>query len=245
MNEIAVVSDIHGNVLALKAVVADIEKRSIFKVINLGDHISGPLWPKETIQFLMSTNWINILGNHDRHLTKDDPTKLGLSDAYAHGQMTTKDMAWLESLPSLVEIKDDMIAFHGSPRNDGEYLLETIENGGIHLAGKEEISRKLEGLNSKIILCGHTHTPRCIVLGSAMIINPGSVGMQGYMDDSDNPHVVEIGSPHARYAIIRTDEEGIDVEFVALRYDWDKAVEKAMESKRKEWINVLKTGFVN
>ena len=55
MKTIAAISDIHGNILALEAVVRDIARRHVDTVVNLGDHLSGPLWPKETIQFLMQT----------------------------------------------------------------------------------------------------------------------------------------------------------------------------------------------
>jgi predicted phosphodiesterase len=82
MQKIAILSDIHGNILALEKVVADIETRQVDRVFNLGDHISGPLFPKETLQFLMKQDWVHILGNHDRQLMNQDPQH-GLSDKYA------------------------------------------------------------------------------------------------------------------------------------------------------------------
>ena len=84
MKKIAIISDIHGNILALKAVVEDINRRNIDRVINLGDHISGPLWPKETIEYLMLQDWIQIKGNHDRQLLEQSPYEHGASDKYAY-----------------------------------------------------------------------------------------------------------------------------------------------------------------
>lgn len=63
---IAVVSDIHGNLDALEAVMADLRGRAIDRVVNLGDSLAGPLLPKETAQFFMARqDWIHLAGNHD------------------------------------------------------------------------------------------------------------------------------------------------------------------------------------
>lgn len=246
MRQWAVLSDIHGNMPALQAVVADLQKRHLSGVINLGDHISGPLWPKETVQYLMKTNWIHLLGNHDRQLTKDDPQQHGLSDLFAYTCINPDELHWLSGLPAIQQIGNNMIAFHGSPESDLEYLLETICNGTTQLSSREEIGKKLDGIRSRIVLCGHTHTPRCVKIHDEMtIINPGSVGLQGYVDDGNNPHIIELGSPHARYAIIELDGEDVTVEFIALKYEWSKAAEKAKEANRQDWTNALSTGYVS
>jgi predicted phosphodiesterase len=65
---IAVVSDIHGNLPALEAVVADIARRGVDAVVNLGDSLSGPLLPLETAQFLMAQSWTHLAGNHERQV---------------------------------------------------------------------------------------------------------------------------------------------------------------------------------
>jgi predicted phosphodiesterase len=64
--KIAVVSDIHGNVLALEAVLADLTGEAPDVVVNLGDCVSGPLWPEETAAILRETSWPTVRGNHDR-----------------------------------------------------------------------------------------------------------------------------------------------------------------------------------
>ena len=65
---IALVSDVHGNLLALEAVAADIKRRGADLVVNIGDSLSGPLRPLETAQFLMAQDWINLAGNHERQI---------------------------------------------------------------------------------------------------------------------------------------------------------------------------------
>ena len=67
---IAVISDIHGNALALKAVLADMETRAVDRVVNLGDVASGPLWPLQTMEILAGRDWTTVRGNHDRMVSR-------------------------------------------------------------------------------------------------------------------------------------------------------------------------------
>ena len=85
MKKIAILSDVHGNLIALKEVVADIERRGVDLIVNLGDHISGPLWPKETLDYLKAQTWIQIRGNHERQLLTLEPAQMGPSDQFATG----------------------------------------------------------------------------------------------------------------------------------------------------------------
>ena len=80
---IAFVSDIHGNLPALQAVVAHIARRGVDRVINLGDSLSGPLLPQETAQFLMAQDWLHIGGNHERQLLDRPIGRMGASDAWS------------------------------------------------------------------------------------------------------------------------------------------------------------------
>jgi len=80
---LAVLADIHGNVLALEAVLADLEHRKVDDVVNLGDCVSGPLSPRETAHLLMRLDWPTIRGNHDRWVTDWPPEKHYPFDAFA------------------------------------------------------------------------------------------------------------------------------------------------------------------
>lgn len=245
MGSIALVSDIHGNLLALEAVAHDIQRRKISKVINLGDHISGPLWPEETIQFLMATNWVNIRGNHDRQLATESPERQCFSDSYAYRRISENQLRWLSKLPSMLTFDDNIIAFHGSPGNDTEYFLETIDHGRTRLSAVSEIRARAGNIGNGIILCGHTHQARCVKIDNdTIIVNPGSVGIQAYIDDGENPHIVENGSPHARYGIINISNAEFAFESVLLEYDWNAASKKANEASREDWASALKYGYI-
>lgn len=84
---IALVSDIHGNLAALQAVVDDFGRRGVDAVINLGDSLSGPLLPLETARFLMAQDWLHLAGNHERQILNLRADACDPSDAYARQQL--------------------------------------------------------------------------------------------------------------------------------------------------------------
>jgi hypothetical protein len=83
---IAIVADIHGNLPALEAVLADIEHRTVDRTINLGDCVSGPLWPREVCDLLMARDDLTLRGK-DRWVSGPDPGRMGPSDRYAYSQL--------------------------------------------------------------------------------------------------------------------------------------------------------------
>jgi len=244
MKAIAVISDIHGNILALEEVVADIKRRHVDAVFNLGDHLSGPLWPKETVQFLMRQEWIQISGNHDRQLTKQDPGILGLSDGYALKAINDIEKEWLRALPPTVRADESILLFHGTPSSDSEYLLETVEHGRARLASQNEIKQRLGDTHSPVMFCGHTHIQRIVQCGeNIVIINPGSVGLPAYKDALPEPHVMESGSPHARYALLQYENKW-NVELITVPYDFQKAAAQARKNNRPDWAIGLQSGYM-
>src|SRR6204780_3527331 len=84
---LAVISDIHANLAALEAVLDDIASKSPDAIINLGDCVSGPLWPKETMELLEGRGIPSVRGNHDRWLRDRPVERLAGSDRFAHGQL--------------------------------------------------------------------------------------------------------------------------------------------------------------
>ena len=233
MIRFAAVADIHGNLLALEHVMADIKRRAITDVVNLGDHASGPLWPRETIDLLMASGWTHLAGNHDRVLAHDGPTSLGPSDAYAHKHLDAEHLAWLRALPATLAWHEDILLCHGTPSDDNTYLADTIEHGRLRRTTPGELTQRLQGVRAKVILCGHSHTPRVVhSAGGVVVINPGSVGLQAYSDQGSQPHVVECGSPHARYAVVTIEGDACSVDHIALPYDHHTAAKQAKHNGR-------------
>ncbi len=242
---IAVLADIHGNLRALKAVHADLVRRSPDVVVNLGDHVSGPLQAAATADWLMEQRgWIHIRGNHDRQLLDRLPERMGLSDRAADAQLTGRHRDWLAALPPTQMLGSDVLLCHGSPRDDLQYLLEEVDAPRVRLASPEQIAERLGGVKAKLVFCGHTHMPRMVTLpGGTQVINPGSVGLPAYDDTSPVPHFVETGSPHARYAIVEWDGRTLRAEFIALEYDWHAAAGEADAADRPNWAHALATGY--
>ncbi len=242
--EFAVLSDIHGNVWALDAVLADIRRRGISNIINLGDILYGPLDPLATAERLMGMEMLTIRGNQDRDLFEEtSDVKPSSTLSQVQDRLTADHRRWLRSLPATMIIRGEVFCCHGTPESDETSMLENITPKGVFLKTSDEIAPAVAGLSPGMILCGHTHVPRTVALADGrLVVNPGSVGLPAYTDDLPFPHAMESGSPHARYAVIRHEPHGWSVESISLQYDWLQAARTAEENGRSDWAAWLATG---
>lgn len=248
---IAVLADIHGNVLALDAVLDDLKHRSgADLVVNLGDLVSGPLWPRETFARLEALDLPTVRGNHDRRVAADPADdQMWPSDRYARERLTAAQREALFALPLTLEVAPGVIAFHARPDHDERYLAETISDGRLVRAPLAAIKRRLKGLDPscRIVLCGHSHRGELIrIPDGPVIFNPGSIGCPAYDDSTPPAHVSEQGSPHARYGIVELGQQGRPDRFEAIAVDYDNeaAARQAEQVGRPEWAHALRTGFM-
>src|SRR5438094_8168198 len=124
MKNYAIISDIHGNSLALLAVLRDIKSRNIDTIINLGDHFFGPLEPEGVASILSENPMISITGNTDREILESMDngfTKEGMDRVKA--ELTSQSIEWLRTLPKTTTCDDLFFICHGTPESDDEYLL--------------------------------------------------------------------------------------------------------------------------
>ncbi|MDO5653137.1 MAG: metallophosphoesterase family protein [Brachymonas sp.] len=231
---LALVSDIHGNLAALEAVATDIKKRGADAVLNLGDHLSGPLLPRETAQFLMASGWLCLAGNHERQLLACAQQAGAPSDQYAYSQLQAAERDWVRSLQPTCRYSDTVLLCHGTPHSDCTYLAESVRYGEMGLATQKELQQRLgpeyAAQHDLLIACGHTHVPRSVRMrGGPLIVNPGSVGLQAYSDDQPEFHIMQTGSPDARYAIIEQCDAGWQVELHSVPYDHASMVQLARQ----------------
>lgn len=242
---IALVSDIHGNLPALEAVVADIRHRGVDEILCLGDNLSGPLLPRETAQFLMDSGWLVLAGNHERQILEWQPDAGGASDGYALSTLGTAELDWLRTLQPMWPWAPDIFLCHGTPRSDCEHFLETPRAGVLGLATAAEIAERLDGQPSALIACGHSHLPRCLrTAGGQVLVNPGSVGLQAYVDDEPERYVVERGTPDANYAIVEQIAGAWHCSLHAVPYDHRSMARLARQNHRPQWEHALLTGYV-
>jgi len=241
---IAVIADVHGNLRALEAVRADMRRHAPDVIVNLGDHLSGPLQAAATADLLMETGYIHIRGNHDRQLLDRPPEKMGPSDQAAFAHLTTRHKAWLASLPATQMLGERILLCHGTPTDDLEYLLEEIHQKEARIASPERIRLRLCATKAPVVLCGHSHIPRIVSAPCGVTaVNPGSVGLPAYDDTQPSRHYMETGSPHARYAILDDEPRALQVNFVAVEYDWEAASRDAAAEHRPDWACALRTGY--
>ena len=268
--KLAVISDIHGNLLALQAVLADIARQGVDQTVNLGDILSGPLQPAETADLLMQRNFITVRGNHERQVLEllDEPQQSPslprlpnplnslnplTTDGYTAGQLQPAHIAWIRSLPAALALNREVFLCHGTPQNDLVYWLETTVPGhdlvspalhqtGMRPATPAEVLARLGSVAHSLVLCGHTHVPRMAQCGNVLIVNPGSVGLQAYDDIYPHPHRIENGTPHARYAVAEKTASGWRVDLRAVPYDHAAQASVAAARQRPDWAFALQTG---
>src|SRR5215475_6583121 len=154
----AAIADVHGNYLALEAVLADIRAQGIDDIVNLGDMASGPLDARRTMDALMALDAVHVLGNHDRYLIDRPPEKMGSWDRPAHAQLDAVQLDWLRALPPTVVLRDQVFVCHATPKSDEVYWLETVlPDGTVAMSPRERIEQLAEGVPQPLILCAHTH----------------------------------------------------------------------------------------
>lgn len=236
---LAILSDIHGNLPALEAVVADAEAQGCSAFVNLGDALSGPLWPAETADYLMAKHWPTISGNHERQLVTQKSENMGASDAYALSRLSARHMAWASALPATLDLGDGVFLCHGTPGSDLDYLLEDVGPEGVRAATPAEIADRIGNYTYPLIFCGHSHIPRRVELGDGRAVaNPGSVGLPAYSSDWPVDHVMETGTAQARYAILERGE----IRLRAIDYDHAAAAVQADRNGRPDWAYPLRHG---
>lgn len=241
MSRIAVLSDIHGNLPALEACVDDAKQRGCDTFINLGDILSGPLWPVETAAFLRPLEWPTIAGNHERQLLTQTRDQMGDSDRFADAALGESERAWLRTLPPVLAWRPDIYLCHGTLDSDLDYMLHDVGEAAVNDTPPDAVAARVAGRGEKLILCGHTHVPRQVRLpGGRAVANPGSVGLPAYDWDRPHYHVMETGSPAARYAVV--DGDTLDVDLIAVAYDHEAAARKAEAEGRGDWAIALRTG---
>jgi putative phosphoesterase len=242
--KIAVLSDIHGNSWALKAVLRDIELKVPDLIVNLGDSLYGPLNPKDTYKLLRMYSVISICGNQDRLIIENVEKETNNATLqFVIKELNNDALTWLKALPGAQAISTDVFACHGTPQSDSVYLLEKLIDSYVTVNDITQIEASLKSVKQKVVLCGHSHTARFMQIQGRFIINPGSVGLPAYDDDLPVFHKMKSYQNNAQYCIADVQGNSIKVEQISLPYDYEKAVACALGNGRNDWAKWLKTGM--
>ena len=242
----AVLSDLHGNLRALEAVLAHVRALGdIEQLVVAGDLLSGPLEPSKTADALMAMDARIIRGNHERQLLACAEAPGGASDQFAFEHTTERQRTWLASLPATIELAPEVLVCHGTPETDLVYLCEAVEGGPLRLASDQTITERVGGARHALIISGHSHLPRTVRLSTGqLVVNAGSTGLQAYTGEQPRPHFMENGSPHARFVVCQRTPRGWQVEHHQVLYDSDAASATAAKNGRPDWALWLRTGRI-
>jgi predicted phosphodiesterase len=243
---IAVISDVHGNSWALKAVLDDLDGRSVDGLVDLGDSVYGPLDPGGTAAIMIARAVPSVRGNEDRAVLQPATGHDSATLLYTRSCLSESNLHWLAGLALTSAPFPGLYCCHGSPQQDDERLLEHVSSAGVTLKSSSALAAHLAAVREPVVLCGHSHLPHAVALPDGrLIVNPGSVGLPAYSDQTPVPHTMETGSPHARYAIIAEVGTGWRVEHVVVPYDWESASRAAARNGREDWAAWLRTGRAN
>lgn len=241
---LAVISDIHGNIVALEAVLADIKRRGADLVINCGDLCNSPLWPRETFDLLETLKLTTVRGNHDRWMAELPVAEMSPALLYTYDQLGPERRKTLGALPVNHRLEPDILMCHGTPTDDYEYLLEENHEGTLRLARSDLVAKRLGDVSASLVVCGHSHTQgMALAPNGSLIVNPGSVGCPIFADNPKAP-LNNCRAPHARYAMVSRDQGGWSADFITLVYDWEKAAQRAESNGRQDWARSYRTGNV-
>jgi predicted phosphodiesterase len=217
----ALIADIHGNLVALRAVLGDLNARGADRIVCLGDVAATGPQPAEAIDAIAQLGCDVVMGNTDEWLLDpreeaiedDDTRRIVEIDLWAREQLTAEHLAALGRYRPRVEL-DGMLCYHGSPRSNTEALLPTTPD--------TELGHMLAGYECRVMAGAHTHMAMLRRFRGSIVMNPGSVGMpfeQTSAGTFRNP-------PWAEYAIV----DGGEVAFHRVPVDVGAVTEAALAS---------------
>ncbi len=234
--KIALLSDIHGNLPALEAVLDDAAQEGIAEIWNLGDMLGYAPFPNEVLRRLREVEAVSIVGNYDRKVLdfarktdawkrRKPPAKyiaFQWNDAHLEG----KSRRLLRSLPEQVRrnVKGfDVLMVHGSPASIDELIGSTTP--------RQRLAELARAAHADVVVCGHSHDPFARRVGKVWFVNPGSVGRP------------EGGDWRVSYAILEFSKEDLNVDHRRIAYDIDR-VARAVHAAGlpREFVDVFRKG---
>ena len=233
---IAVISDVHGNLVALDAVLQELRREMIDQIVALGDMIQSGPQPAEVVQRLRELNCPVVMGNSDSWLltgaeTGNEPisaerlNKLLIVREWSLTRLTRADRAYIESFTPTVHLDlmhgRKFLGFHGSPTNFDHFIFPHTPEA--------EFQSLLMPYAHHILAGGHVHLPFVRRIADSLFFNPGSVGV-AYNHEQDE--VAFRLDRWAEYAILTVEEGQLGLEFRRVAYDVAELVRVYRDSGR-------------
>ena len=241
---IAALSDIHGNLLALEAVLEDVGRRGVDLTVNLGDILSGALLPGETAQRLMALALPTISGNHERQvLCRLRGAHGGFRSPCPRG--CGPQRAWIAALPPMLRPWRACSCATQRRTTMSIAISRIWWRGSCGRPPVRSIEERSLGCDASLILCGHSHIPQGDpswhrpTRGESGERRPPGVRRQRSRTASGGNRIAACPLCHPR-----KHPRGWKAELAAVPYDWDEAAKLAPHNGREDWARALATGFV-
>lgn len=215
---IAIISDIHGNFVALDAALADIDRADVDRIVCLGDVAANGPQPRECISLLRDRKIPTVMGNTDEYLLKaeafeaTDERMKRIRDIlqWSGIELTGNDRDFLTSFKPTLEFSldpgDELLCFHGSPRSNEEVILATTP--------EKELGPLLGDAHASVMAGGHTHVQMLRRFRQSSIINPGSVGLPFEITEKGQRR-----PPWAEYAVVSGAPGDLDIKLRRINYN--------------------------
>lgn len=232
---VGLISDIHGNRVALDAVLAELERDGVDRIVCLGDVAVGPQ-PGEALERVRELGCPVVLGNWDAAFlgaavpaaTDETSSMVNEIHAWWGEQLDDGQRAYLETFVPTLELDLDgvrMLAFHGSPRSYDDWIFSTTPD--------DELEPMFAGDRPALLAGGHTHLQLARRWSQSLLVNPGSVGLPFLTWWPDRVTV----APWAEYAVLAADAGTVRVELRRAPFDVDALlrISRGSEMPHAEW----------
>ena len=242
----ALISDIHSNLPALEAVLADIDSRSFDAVYHLGDLVGYAPWPNEVLELIRTRGIPGVAGNYDSTVAVrykhcgcryEDPVQEALSHVsyeWTLAHVSEESRRFLGALPFRMDIRaggghqagPQLILVHGTPTLNTVYWTEDRPDDFAR-----EMAKRAGARPGDILSFGHTHCPWQRTIDGITFVNTGSVGRP------------KDGDWRACYVAVTLDEGQAEAAFVRVEYDLERAAAAILASDLPdEFATILRTG---
>jgi putative phosphoesterase len=216
---LALLSDIHGNLTALEAILADLKRLGINNMVCLGDVAAFGPQPVAVLERLQALAIPVVMGNTDAWLLDPQPhperdertTFINEIELWGAAQLTAVHRQYLQTFQPTITIplaeETELLCFHGSPRSYHDIIRATTPD--------EEVAEFLEGHMATVMAGGHTHTQLVRRFRQSWLVNPGSVGLP-YESISNET----VQRPHAaEYGLVSWADGRITIQLCRIPYD--------------------------
>ncbi len=240
---LALLSDIHGNFIALETVLADVKQARVDKFVCLGDVAATGPQPRQVIERMKELGCPVVMGNTDEWFLNqqikpfhEKDSRIRDLDLWGASQLSPTDLDYLRTFQPRVEMPLEdgttLLCYHGSPQSNADIILATTPD--------DELARMLGDYRATIMAGGHTHTQMLRRYRDMLLINPGSIGMPIVRGETPAQNW---RPPWSEYAIITSNQDNLGVEFRRAPLDVDAIVRSIRtsgmphsESLVQEWV---------